>query len=72
MVLAGRLFPIDNRCSLYLAVFDILLDGERVEGVGVAPDVEVQQDALSSGKDLQLDRARAILADKMRANAKRQ
>jgi len=70
MVLAGRLFPIDNRCSLYLAVLDILLDGERLEGVGVPPDVEVVQDALSTGSDIQLEKARAILADEMRANAK--
>lgn len=38
-VLGGRLFSIDERCALYLAVTDCEVDGVRLEGVGVEPDV---------------------------------
>jgi len=62
-VLAGRLFPIDERCALYLAVADGELDGTRLEGVGVNPDVlianpeykrEVAQAQLERAKELLL------------------
>jgi carboxyl-terminal processing protease len=43
-VVAGRLYPLDGKCALYLAIVDISLQGkqkERLEGVGVAPDIVV-------------------------------
>ena len=40
-VIAGRPFVMADGSLLYLAVSDGLLDGERPEGHGVAPDVEV-------------------------------
>ncbi len=40
-VLAGRFSPLNNRTCLYLAISDISLEGERLEGKGVAPDVLV-------------------------------
>jgi len=43
-VVAGRLYPLDGKCALYLAVCDITLEGkqkDRLEGVGVAPDIVV-------------------------------
>jgi carboxyl-terminal processing protease len=63
--LGGRLFPIDNRASLYLAVIDIYLDAEtRLEKVGVAPDVTVPDDAEHpSGFNDQLETAKKVLAD---------
>ena len=58
-VVAGSLSVMDDGSLLYLAVQDVLVDGDhRLEGVGVAPDVEVTF-ALpyAQGVDLQKDRA---------------
>lgn len=53
-VLGGRLFPINERASLYLAIFDGTIGGVRIEGVGVSPDVEVLNDDHSqAGADKQ-------------------
>jgi carboxyl-terminal processing protease len=62
-VLAGRAFLLSDRSLLYLAVADILVDGERLEGRGVEPDVAVP-DRLpyADGSDPQLDRALAVAA----------
>ncbi len=59
-VLGGRLFPISDGSLLYLAVVDVFVDGERLEGVGVAPDVQVADAPEgSTGWDPQLDEALA-------------
>ena len=42
-VVAGRCFPLSNGDALYLAVADVLVDGKRLEGVGVEPDIEVSR-----------------------------
>ena len=55
-VLAGRLFPIDDRCALYLAVMDGTIGGKRLEGVGVRPDVQAKYPPLSN-EDMQLKAA---------------
>ncbi len=57
-VLGGQLFPLPNGALLYLATLDTLVDGERLEGRGVTPDVVVS-DVLpfAVGRDPQLDRA---------------
>ncbi|HEY2159353.1 MAG TPA: S41 family peptidase [Isosphaeraceae bacterium] len=57
-VAAGQPFLLADGSLLVLAVADVLADGERLEGVGVAPDVEVP-DALpyADGADPQLDAA---------------
>jgi carboxyl-terminal processing protease len=48
---------------LLLAVGDVLVDGERLEGAGVAPTIEVQADQTSvGGIDPQLNRAVAVLS----------
>jgi len=47
-----------------MAVEDAAVDGERVEGTGVAPSIEVPFDVrYAAGKDPQLDKAIAVLAD---------
>lgn len=56
-VLAGKLFPLDKRTALYLAVADGTVGGERLEGVGVAPDVVVEDDCSEAGKHTQLLKA---------------
>ncbi|MEH2484582.1 S41 family peptidase [Bradyrhizobium sp. AZCC 2230] len=61
-VLAATAFLIDGGLLL-LAVGDVQVDGERLEGVGVAPTIEVQADLASMGLgDPQLDRAIALLS----------
>jgi carboxyl-terminal processing protease len=40
-VVAGRPFLMQDGSLLYLAVADVLVDGERLEGKGVTPDISV-------------------------------
>ena len=48
---------------LLLAVQDVHVDGERLEGVGVAPTIEVQANSDSMDRsDPQLNRAIAVLS----------
>jgi carboxyl-terminal processing protease len=61
-VLAATAFLIGNGLLL-LAVEDVRVDGERLEGVGVSPTIEVQAGSPSEVRgDPQLDRAIAILS----------
>lgn len=63
-VMAGRCFAIGDRGLLYLAVHDIRVDGERLEGRGVAPDVEVPFPIpYAAGTDPQLDAALELLRE---------
>lgn len=62
-VVMGRAFPLNDGGLLYLAVRDVRVDGERLEGTGVPVDVEVKDDLpFSSGSDVQLDRALRVAA----------
>ncbi len=57
-VLAGRFNVLSDGSLLYLAVNDVRVDGVRLEGRGVAPDVEVPFDpAYAAGRDPQLEKA---------------
>jgi carboxyl-terminal processing protease len=61
-VLAATAFLIGSGLLL-LAVEDVRVDGERLEGVGVTPTIEVQTEAASAGSDdPQLRRAVAVLS----------
>jgi len=63
-LLAGTAFLLSDGSLLILAVEDAAVDGERIEGKGVAPTIEVPFDIrYAAGKDPQLDRAIAVLAD---------
>lgn len=69
-VVAGRLFDIDEHCALYLAVNDITLNGERLEGKGVAPDVVVKNEEHTyEGYQHQLDVAIATLEKQLSQKA---
>ena len=62
-VLAGRFNVLSDGSLLYLAVNDVRVDGVRLEGRGVAPDVEVPFDpAYAAGTDPQLDKAVEVAA----------
>ena len=61
-VLAATAFLIGGGLLL-LAVEDVRVDGERLEGVGVTPTIEVEAGAASAeSDDPQLSRALAVLS----------
>ncbi|HEY8247668.1 MAG TPA: S41 family peptidase [Hyphomicrobium sp.] len=63
-LLAGTAFLLSDGSLLIMAVEDAAVDGERVEGKGVPPSIEVPFDIrYAAGKDPQLDKAVAVLAD---------
>jgi carboxyl-terminal processing protease len=62
-VLAATAFLIGGDGLLLLAVEDVLVDGQRIEGVGVEPTIDVPFDwRYAAGSDPQLDRAVQVLA----------
>jgi carboxyl-terminal processing protease len=62
-VLAATAFLIGGEGLLLLAVEDVLVDGQRLEGVGVQPTIEVPFDLrYAAGADPQLERAVQILS----------
>jgi len=57
-LLAARAFLLDSGGLLLLPVADVAVDGERLEGRGVAPTIEVPFDLpYAAGADPQLERA---------------
>lgn len=65
-VLAGKPILLSDGSLLYLAVSDVLVDGERLEGVGVTPDVPVASELpYAEGRDPQLDRALEVAVGKI-------
>ena len=62
-VLAATAFLVGEDGLLLLAVEDVLVDGTRLEGVGVTPTIEVAFDPrYAAGRDPQLERAVQILS----------
>lgn len=56
-VLGGRIFILSDGSMLFLAVEDSCVDGDRLEGIGVEPDILVPMDIrYCEGKDLQLEK----------------
>jgi carboxyl-terminal processing protease len=63
-LLAGRAYLLSNGSLLVLAVADVSVDGERLEGRGVAPLETVPFDIrYAQGRDPQLARALELLAE---------
>lgn len=57
-VLAGTAYMLPDESMLMLAVEDVVTDGERIEGAGVAPTIEVKRDIrFENGNDPQLEAA---------------
>src|ERR1700678_4088091 len=62
-VLAATAFLIGDDGLLLLAVENVLVDGQRLEGVGVTPTIEVPFDSrYAAGGEPQLDRAGQVVA----------
>ncbi len=63
-VVAGKPFMLSDDSLLYLAVRDVLVDGIRLEGVGVDPDHLVPFDVrYAAGNDPQIERALDVAAE---------
>jgi carboxyl-terminal processing protease len=61
-VLGGSPRPLSDGSLLLIAVTDVRVDGEKLEGVGVSPDIEVRRDLpYSAGKDPQIEAAVRVL-----------
>jgi carboxyl-terminal processing protease len=66
-VLAARAFLLSDSSLLLLAVNDVFVDGQRLEGVGVTPTIEVPFTVeYAQGKDPQLERAIEFLSRSVR------
>ena len=65
-VLAGTPRPLADGSVLYVAVGNVLVDGEQVEGIGVEPDVKVPRKLpYAAGKDEQIEAAVADVAQRI-------
>jgi carboxyl-terminal processing protease len=66
-VLAGQPFLLADGSLFFLAVQDIRVDGERLEGVGVTPDVAVAAELpYAANRDPQLERALDVAVDRLK------
>lgn len=66
-VVAGRAFVMKDGSLLYLAVADVLVEGDRLEGKGVIPDVEVPfTPEYAQGADPQKARAIEVVLQQIR------
>jgi carboxyl-terminal processing protease len=60
----GRAYAVGPEALLYLAVLDVRVDGERLEGVGVEPDLVVSSELrFSAGADPRRERALELAAE---------
>jgi len=58
-VTGGMKKEISSDSFLYYGAFNMLIDGKRLEGVGVEPDIEIPFDIrFAAGRDIQLQRAK--------------
>ena len=65
-VLAGRAFWLPDGSILEIAVADVMVDGERLEHVGVAPDIAVPFDIrYAAGRDEQLAAALGAMTHRL-------
>lgn len=65
-VLAGTAYMLPDDSMLMLAVEDVVTDGRRIEGVGVAPTIEIKRDIrFENGNDPQLAAALRTLRQRL-------
>lgn len=70
-MVGGTYFAIDKKTCLYLATVDVEVDGERLEGVGVSPNIHVKYEYNKPGIDAQFDAAVEMLRRKIRMNKRK-
>ncbi len=71
-VVAERAFVMKDGSLLYLAVADVLVDGERLEGKDIKPDVEVPFRAeYTQGADPQKERTIQVAIEAVRKSGTR-
>lgn len=69
-VTAGRAFFMQDGSLLYVAVSRVAVEGRILEGVGVAPDVEVARPIpFSEGRDPQMQEALRLIQEKLHNRA---
>jgi len=66
-VLGTSPVPVDDWGMLEIPMVDVIADGIRIEGKGIAPDVEVKPEFDSSGKDMHLAKALEVVTAKIGA-----
>jgi carboxyl-terminal processing protease len=64
-VLGTSPFLLEDWALLEIPMVDVIADGERLEGKGVRPHVEVSTELDENGKDLQLAKALEVVIDKI-------
>lgn len=65
-VVGGSPFLLEEGNLLYLAVVDVWVDGERLEGKGVIPDIEIPFPLeYAQGKDPQFNKAVEVLLEQL-------
>lgn len=68
-VVGGQPFLLSDGSLLLLSVLDIAVDGERLEGRGVTPDISVKSRLeYSRGKDPQYERAITLVGEMLRCS----
>ena len=71
-VSAGSWRRISEDSLLYFCISMLIIDGERLEGVGVEPDIVVPFDIrFAEGKDVQLERAKDTIVDRIETKCKK-
>ncbi|MCB0631897.1 MAG: S41 family peptidase [Saprospiraceae bacterium] len=61
-VTAGRIFFLPDNSLLYLAVNEVAIDGEILEGIGVYPDITASDDPITP-QDEQLEEAVRVMSE---------
>ena len=64
--IAAGMFTVGKTGALELPVMDLRLDGEPLEGRGVAPDIEVEAKDSYTERDTQLKAAKSALLKEMK------
>ncbi len=67
-LVAGTYFAIDKKTGLFLATVDVEIDGQRLEGIGVSPDIAIPFEYDKPGIDSQFDAAVEMLRRKIERN----
>lgn len=68
-VLGTSPMPVEDWGYLEIPMVDLITDGERLEGKGVAPHIPLPREMDENGNDLHLQRALEFLGDKLKTTS---